>query len=264
MLMLTHTYILQNILAGHSIKTNDLDIYVYNIIPDLLTIHPAISSRQTHIIRRLSEFPPHYSKAAYIMFHLLVDDLAHYGLICPGIPDEFSPDSQGYSYIKGKSLVNQIWNFQKTVQKEVFYNEAVYRSHLIIEMIYDLVIIDYINASQTIELLTDAVCFTVKNKMEELIDTVGWLYGLQEKEIQEVMNRACSYVTKERIQKIMNIEGRIRLYIDKFGLKRDDPLCCTGMRDIFLQAKDLFDDKEIFLKETTAAVKKHGWLPPAT
>ena len=52
------------------------------------------------------------------MFHLLVDDLAHYGFICPGIPAEFDPDSHGYSYIKGKPLINPIMDFQKKAKQE--------------------------------------------------------------------------------------------------------------------------------------------------
>jgi hypothetical protein len=262
MLMLTHTYLLQNILGIAGIKNHDSDVFVYNIVPDLLTIHPDISSRQTHIIKRLWQIPPLYPKAAYIMFHLLVDDLAHYGLISPGIPEEFSPDSQGYSYLKGKPLINPLLDFQKNINKEISYNEAAYRSHLVVEMTYDLVIIDHLHNNQTIELLVEAVFNTAKYKMAEFVATINWLYGLGEEEIREVMKRACSYITKERLQKIMNIEGRIRLYADKFGLQKDDSLCCDGMKNIFLQARELLDDNEIFLRETAEAVKKHGWLPP--
>ena len=262
MLMLTHTYLLQNVLGTAGIKNDELDVFVYNIVPDLLTIHPNISSRQTHIIKRLWKIPPLHPKAAYIMFHLLVDDLAHYGLICPGIPDDFSPDSQGYSYIKGKPLINPLLDFQKKVNKEISYNEAAYRSHLVVEMTYDLVIINHLHNNQTSELLVEAIFTTAEHKMDEFVATINWLYGLGEREICEVMKKACSYITKERIQKIMNIEGRIRLYAEKFGIPKDDPLCCDGMKNIFLQARELLNDNEIFLSETAEAVKKHGWLPP--
>jgi hypothetical protein len=42
--MLTHTYLLQKVLGAADIKSKDLDIYIYNIAPDLLTIHPDINS----------------------------------------------------------------------------------------------------------------------------------------------------------------------------------------------------------------------------
>ena len=264
MLMLTHTYLLQNILGMSGIKNHDLDVFVYNIVPDLLTIHQNINSEQTHSIKRLWQIPPLYPKVAYIMFHLLVDDLTHYGLICSGIPDDFNPNSQGYSYIKGKPLINLILDFQKRFNKEVSYNDAAYRSHVIVEMIYDLVIINHINNNQTIGLLEDAICFTAENKMDEFVATVNWLYGLDKGEACEVLKKACSYITKEKIQKIMNIEGRIRLYTDKFGLPSDDPVCYADIKNIFLQSKKLLDDDELFLRETTEAVRKHGWLPPVT
>jgi hypothetical protein len=265
MLMLTHTYFLQNILSKAGIKNYDSDIFVYNIIPDLLTIHPDINSQQTHKIKRLLQIPPLYPKAAYVMFHLLVDDLAHYGFISPGIPDEFNPDSHGYTYIKGKPLINSILDFQKKINREISYNEAAYRSHLVVEMIYDLVIVDHIKNNQTIELLADAVCTTAEKKMDEFVATINWLYGLDKAAICEVMRKSLSYMTAERIRTTMNIEGRIRFYTYKFGLHGDEKLCLAGIKNIFLQARKLLndnDDNEIFLRETAEAIKKYGWLPP--
>ena len=57
MFMLTHTYFLQKFLGAADVKNIDLDIYVYNIVPDLLTIHPQISSNRTHKIRRFLHIP---------------------------------------------------------------------------------------------------------------------------------------------------------------------------------------------------------------
>jgi hypothetical protein len=262
MLMLTHTYLLQNVLGRAGIKKYDLDIFVYNIIPDLLTIHPDISSQQTHKIKRILDIPRQHPKSAYVMFHLLVDDLAHYGSICPDIPIEFNPDSQGYSYIKGKPIINSILNFHKKINKEISYNDAAYRSHLIVEMIYDLIIIDHINHDQSIKLLAEAVCTTVENNMNEFIATINWLYDLGDEEIRDVMKKASVYLTAERMQNIMTIEGRIKLYADKFGLRSNNQLCLEGIKGLFLQALELLDDDEMFLRETTQAIKKYGWIPP--
>ncbi|MEN6623513.1 MAG: hypothetical protein ABFD50_18450 [Smithella sp.] len=260
MLMLTHTYILQKILNRAGIKEYDSDIFVYNIVPDLLTFHPNINSRQTHKIRRILQVPPLYSKAAYIMFHLLVDDLAHYGFINSGIPDDFKPNPQGYTYIKGKPLIDSILNFQRKVNKEISYDEAVYRSHLIVEMIYDLAIINHILDNKTIELLADAVDFTARERMDEFVSTVNWLYHLDKVEIQEVMKKAQSYMTYERMRKAMNMEGRIRLYAYKFGLHGDENfLYLSGIKNIFLHAKELLDDSEVFIKDAAEAIKKYGW-----
>lgn len=262
MLMLTHTYLLQNILDMAGIRNYNPDIFVYNIVPDLLTIHPDISSRETHKIKRLLQIPPLHPKAAYVMFHLFVDDLAHYGFISPGIPDDFDPDSNGYTYIKGKPLIDSILAFQHKANKAISYNEAVYRSHLIVEMVYDLIIIDYIKNNKTIELLANAVYFTAKEKMDEFVATINWIYGLDELKVRDVMKKSLSYMTEERLKKTMNIEGRIRLYAYKFGLQYDEPLYLAEMKNIFLHASQLLDNDTIFLRETEETVKKYGWLPP--
>ena len=264
MLMLTHTYLLQKVLGSADRENKNLDVYVYNIVPDLLTIHPQINSSQTHSIKRTLQIPADYPRSSYVMFHLLADDLAHYGYICQDYKEEFDPDSQGYSYTKGKPLINSILKLYNTIQKEISYNEAAYRSHLIIEMIYDLVILNQINSLKTIDLLAAAIDFTAKNKIDEFTATVNRLYAIGEDKIKEVMKEASFYITKERMERIMNIEGRVRLYTNKFGLKNSDQLLYEGVRNIFLQARDLIDDDEIFLQETAQTIKKYGWFPLLT
>jgi hypothetical protein len=262
MLMLTHTYILQNLLNEIDDKKYDLDIFVYNIIPDLLTVHPDITSAKTHKIKRTLQYPPQYPKSAYVMLHLLIDDLAHFGTICPDIPDEFNPESQGYSYIKGRPLIDSLLRFQKKIGREISYNEAAYRSHLVVEMIYDLIILDHITHHQSIKLLADAVSATANNYMDEFTATIGWLYGLQEADIRDVIKKASIYLTTDRMQNIMNIDGRIRLYIDKFGLRDNYQEYFNDIKCLFLQAMELLNDNEMFLRESAATINKYGWLPP--
>jgi hypothetical protein len=63
----------------------------------------------------------------------------------------------------------------------------------------------------------------------------------------------------------MNIEGRVRLYTNKFGFKNSDQLLYEGVRNIFLQARALIDDDdELFLQETAQTIKKYGWFPLLT
>jgi hypothetical protein len=108
--------------------------------------------------------------------------------------------------------------------------------------------------------LADAVEFTVNEKMDEFIFTINWLYGLNKVEIREVMQKALSYITCERMKKAMNMEGRIRFYIYKFGLHDDENILNhSGIKNIFLHASELLDDSEIFIRDTTEVVKKYGW-----
>ncbi|MGA2780432.1 MAG: hypothetical protein ABSF13_00775 [Smithella sp.] len=261
MFMLTHTYFLQRFLDAADVNNIDLDVYVYNIVPDLLTIHPRISPNKTHKIQRSLQIPAQYSRSAYVMFHLLVDDLSHYGYICSDYQEEFNSNAKGYSYVKGKHLINSILDLHKIINKEISYKEAAYQSHLIIEMIYDLVILNQINSFKTIDLLVEAINFTVKNKMNEFVATINWLYDVEKDEINEVMKNAAVYITRERMESIMNIESRIHLYKDKFGLKSNNQLFYDGLENLFQHARDLIDDDELFFRETIQTIKNYGWLP---
>jgi hypothetical protein len=195
------------------------------------------------------------------MFHLLVDDLSHYGYICSDYQEEFDSNAKGYSYVKGKHLINSIFDLHKIIDKEISYKEAAYQSHLIIEMIYDLVILNQINSFRTIDILVEAINFTAKNKMDEFVATINWLYDMEKDEINEVMKNAVVYITKERMESIMSMESRIHLYKDKFGLKSNDQLFCDGLVNLFQHARDLIDDDELFFRETIQTIKNYSRLP---
>ena len=260
--MLTHTYLLQQVMGASAVGHGDPDIYIYNIAPDLLTIHPDINSSQTHSINRFIQTQPEHIKTAYIMFHLLVDDLAHYGNISLVCKEGFDADSAGYSYVKGRPLIASILDLHKIIDREISYNEAAYRSHLIIEMIYDLVILSHIREDHSIELLEDAVHFTLDRRVNEFCEDMSWLYGIEKDAAREVLKNAASYITKERMERIMNIEGRIRLFTDKFGLGNTNSMFAEGIQTLFLEALNSIENEE-FLQQTTAAIKESGWNPPA-
>lgn len=262
MLMLTHTYLLQKFMGDMDTKNDDLDIYIYNIAPDLLTIHPNINANTTHKIKRFIQPPPEYSRSAYVMFHLLVDDLAHYGALSLDCKEEFDPDSEGYSYVRGRPLIAPILELHRTIQKDISYNEAVYRSHLIIEMLYDLVILSQINTDKTIELLAKSIHFTSQNKIDEFAGTMNWLYGIGKDDVREVLKNASLYITQERMESIMNIEGRIHLFTKKFGLQNSDQNFEEKIKSLFRQAMSSLRDDETFLQQTAQKIKKYGWLPP--
>jgi len=260
--MLTHTYLLQKIMEVSNIENTGPDIYVYNIAPDLLTIHPDITSQQTHSIQRFISAPQDYARTAYVMFHLLVDDLAHYGKISLEFQEGFDPDSPGYTYVRGRSFVKEIIDLHKMINCEITYNEAVYRSHLIIEMIYDLVILKRIHAKKSIDILAEAIQYTREKKEEEFCGNMSWLYGIDKNAVYDVLSKAESFLTKDRMNNFMNIEGRIRLFIDKFGLKNQSELFQKAITILFSDALNSIENDE-FLLEIFQAVEKSGWQPTA-
>lgn len=260
MLMLTHTFLLQQIMDVSNIKNSDPDIYIYNIAPDLLTLHPDINANQTHFIDRFIQAPPDHKRTAYIMFHLLVDDLAHYGKISLQCREGFDPNSAGYTYVKGRHLIESIVELHKIIGRDISYNEAAYRSHLIIEMIYDLVILSHINADGSIELLEDAIHFTLDHRCDEFCGNISWLYNIEKDHARDVLKNAVTYITKERIERIMNIEGRIRLFTDKFGLRNDSAVFADAIATLFQDALHSIENEE-FLRDTAVTIKNCGWYP---
>jgi len=260
MLMLTHTYLLQQIMSASNIKNSDPDIYIYNIAPDLLTIHPDINSNQTHSIKRFIEAPSDHKRTAYIMFHLLVDDLAHYGNISMQCQEGFDPHSSGYTYLKGSHLIDSIIDLYKIIDRDISYNEAAYRSHLIIEMIYDLVILSHIHKDGSIDLLEDAIHFTFDRREKEFCSDISWLYGIEKSDVQYVLKNAVSYITKERLERIMNIEGRIRLFTDKFGLRNNNSMFAEAIQALFQDALSSIENED-FLQQTAVTIRNCGWLP---
>jgi hypothetical protein len=261
MFMLTHTYFLQRILSPIAREEMEPDVYIYNVAPDLLAIHAGISAAKTHRIRRSLPIPYEYPKTAYVLYHLLVDDLSHHGYICLEYQDDFKIDSCGYAYKKGSPLVKSIRDLYGLAGLEMPLEEAVYQSHLIIEMIYDLVILRRLQFCRTIEILVEALDYTAKNKMNEFVATMRWLYGIDESDIREVMEAALLLITKDSLQRIMTIEGRIHLYQDKFGLKSDRAILYDGLKSLFQSAMDAIDDDEVFFGETTQIIKQTNVLP---
>jgi len=258
--MLTHTYLLQQIMGASSIKNIDPDIYIYNIAPDLLTLHPEINSNLTHSINRYIKAPQDHKRTAYIMFHLLVDDLAHYGNISLQYKEGFDPHSAGYTYLKGRHLIESIMEMHNIIDKCISYDEAAYRSHLIIEMIYDLVILSHIYEEKSIELLENAIHFTLDRRNNEFCEDIAWLYGIEKDYVRDVLKNAAFYITKERMERFMNIEGRIRLFTDKFGLRNDNLMFAEAIQLLFQDALNSIENEE-FLQQTAATIRNCGWFP---
>lgn len=57
----------------------------------------------------------------------------------------------------------------------------------------------------------------------------------------------------------MNIESRIHLYKDKFGLKSNDQLFYNGLENLFQHARDLIADNELFFSRNCPD-DKELWL----
>ena len=259
MLMLTHTWILREFLGFRAMRPECLDLYAYNVSPDLLTFHHAITSEMTHGIDRFRELPDPHRKAAFVHFHLLVDDIAHYGDICEQPVRTFNPDSRGFTYVRGRSLVQPIRAFQKRFGREVSRSEAAYQSHIMIETAFDMVLNRNRENSGLIPLFTESLGGMARNGLEEFGRTIEWLTDIQGETAAEAFAHGVNICTPERMNGLMNVEGRINLFIDKFGLDRNDPAVRAGALELMEQGMELVQDCEAFLEPTMEKIRKSAF-----
>ncbi len=57
----------------------------------------------------------------------------------------------------------------------------------------------------------------------------------------------------------MNIEGRIRLFTDKFGLRNDNVLFAETITGLFQDALTSIEDED-FLQQSAVTIREAGWL----
>ena len=89
---------------------------------------------------------------------------------------------------------------------------------------------------------------------------ISWLYGIEKDHVRYVLKNAVSYITKERLERIMNIEGRIRLFTDKFGLRNDNSMFAEAIQALFQDALSSIENEE-FLQQTAVTIRNCGWFP---
>ncbi|MBN1614058.1 MAG: hypothetical protein JW950_06290 [Deltaproteobacteria bacterium] len=262
MLLITHTWILREFL-GNSVNDDAfLDLYAYNAAPDLLPIHQDITSELTHSIPRFCTLPPTCEKAAFVQFHLLVDDIAHHGRIERNPVCRFNPDSEGYTYVTGRPLMKPLNDLYRIIGEPISYSDLAYRTHMIIEMAFDMALYKGLGKEDLLKLFVEALNYTLDHKLAEFSRILGWLYGLSDRTVRESFDWGKDACTLERMHRFMNEEGRVGLFIDKFGLDRNNPHIWSSLTGVMEQGLYLVRDYEAFLDPTLKAIKEAGFVNP--
>ncbi|MCG6533716.1 MAG: hypothetical protein L7F78_03295 [Syntrophales bacterium LBB04] len=262
MLLITHTWILKEFLGSSAISHPTLGLYAYNASPDLLPIHKEITAELTHGIPRFCSLPVNCEKAAFAQFHLLVDDIAHHGRIERIPVQRFNPYSEGYTYVMGRSLIEPLTDLYRNIGRQINYNELAYQSHMIIEMAFDMALYRRSGNEDLLRLFADALNFTIDHKISEFSQTLGWLYGISDQTIRESIDWGKDACTLERMHRFMSEEGRIGLFMDKFGLDRNNPYVWSTLEELMEQGLYLVKDYEAFLQPTLTAILKAGFVNP--
>lgn len=260
--MLTHTWILKEFIGAERSVSDILDLFTYNVSPDMLCFHKDVTADLTHGIPRFCNLPDEHRKAAFVHFHLLVDDIAHHGKIGQNVVKEFNPHSDGYTYVKGRPLLEPITDFYKGIGKNITFENISYQSHMIIEMMFDLVLHDQHEDNDLSDLLCKSIQYTADKKIDEYSKTVGWLLGIDEKTAASALLGGQQVCTMERMNLFTSMEGRINAFMSRFGLDRNDKRSRMGVEDLMNQGMELVADYEHFLYPTISSIKKAGFADP--
>ena len=256
MLLNTHTWLL-NEYAGSRLHPDNLDILIYNVIPDILPIHRDITPEMTHRMERLNSVPPDHGKARFIQFHLLVDDLSHYGHITRRGHERHENATGGYAYRKGAALASRMIEMNGQHNGVIPLEEALYRSHLIIEMAVDLVV--FRRYPEIVELFSEAVEWTLENRLESLAGTLVWAYSLPERLARDAVMQGMAAYRNEILRRSVSLEGRTDLFIHKFYGGVAGEQVRSGVRDLLLRGIESVADGEEFLSATLTEIAKAGF-----
>ncbi|NPU84566.1 MAG: hypothetical protein HPY65_08745 [Syntrophaceae bacterium] len=261
MLMLTHTWVLRELCRRLGKSPREKDAYIFNVAPDLLTIHPDISSAMTHAVPRLVPMPPEDANGAYVQFHLLVDDMAHYGRIGLVSPGEFDPGADGYSYRQGRFLVTLLEDFHRRIGREVPRSEAIYQSHMMVEMAFDLNLHLRGNGG-LLDLFLDSLEYTAAEGLAGFAGTLSRLMGIGQNVVAEALVRGWNTYDRPRMEAFLSPEGRTAGFMDKFRLDREDRDTCEGVWALMERALEATRDREGFLGSVLEAVGQTGFRLP--
>lgn len=256
MLMLTHTWILKELLALCGQENSTHDIFAYNVCPDLLPIHRSVHASMTHRISRFKQVPREYRKAHYVQIHLLADDIAHHGRICEEVVTEFNPDAAGYTYVKGQPLISPIMDYCANLGCPVDRTEAAYRSHMIIELSMDIYLRKAGEGGALVELFQDALEKTDRLYMHEFIRTLSWLFGIEGPVIQEALDQAMGFYTAERMIRFVEGDERVGRYVRIFGFNDANESACAGMWDLMNQGMLLIGDPMDYLHGVVRTIRE--------
>jgi hypothetical protein len=263
MLMLTHAWLLDSFLGARCFDPENQDLYLYNICPDFLPIHRCFTSDIPHGVSRFRNLPVRHAKAAFIHFHLMVDDISHHGTIDRVPVKDFNPDSQGYTYLKGRPLLGAIKDLYARQNRPIDHATASYRSHMLIEMTFDLALYQGLSAEgkDLLLFMCDAMQSLKGERLREFADTVGWFYDADPAAVGEAMGMCAPFYTPERMNEFMSLDGRIKVFLRKFGLDASNRAAYKTLEGIMDQGMDLVCDYEAFLDPTLDAIQKVGFNP---
>lgn len=213
MLTNVHNWVLRELMRRKGKEDKDLSIYLYNIAPDSLPMHKDIRAELTHKITLSKELLKKHPKLIFVKYHLMVDNLGHYGLLtCPkDINNNF--EKEGYAYIKGRSLLEEVKKFYQEEGEKIDENSALYLAHTVIEIALDLKLSEE-NKSITSLFFAMQGSLTL-NALEEYCQSLAELYNLRPDIIKEAREAPLKFYGEPKSKENFFLDKRVKLILRK-------------------------------------------------
>lgn len=228
------------------------DIFAYNISPDFLSGHPDITAAATHQISRFTHVPGQYRKAHYVQLHLLVDDFAHHGRICEEAVRTFNTDARGYAYVTGRPLVEPIAEYCRMRNIAMEYRDAVYFSHMIIELSVDIYLRRSDEGEELVRLVRRGIGRVGMDYFREFTEILSWLFaGVSADMVRQALGQVTKFYRSDRLLLSADAHDRIQYYARRLGEIKtaDDRRSYEGMRMLVEKGLALMGDPTEYLRE---------------
>ncbi|MDI6777149.1 MAG: hypothetical protein QMD03_07935 [Syntrophales bacterium] len=102
----------------------------------------------------------------------------------------------------------------------------------------------------------------MRYKIDEFSEIHAWLFDISEEIIAEAVRRGRDACSMDRMSRFMDVEGRIALCLDKFGLDRNDDFNRMGMRNLIHYGMALVNDYEDFLYPAIREIRNSNFVEP--
>jgi len=228
------------------------NIFACNVSPDFLPSHPDITAAMTHQIPRFTHVPVHHRKAHYVQFHLLVDDFSHHGRIYEEAVREFNADAQGYAYAAGRSLVEPIMEYCRMRSIAMEYHDAVYFSHMIIELSVDIYLRRSDEGEELVALFRQGIDQASTDCFREFTEILSWLFaGVNADMIRYSLRQVTKFYGSDHLILFADAHDRIQYYTLRLGgiKAADDKRSYEGMRLLVEKGLTLIGDPREYLRE---------------
>jgi hypothetical protein len=234
-----HNWILREILRRKK-KNYSLDIFLYNIAPDALPLHKDISPEFTHNLNLTEELLKKYPKLIYVQYHILVDNIGHYGDIFP------SNCKKGYAYIKGEKIIENVKNFYKEFGENFDKEIISYLAHTVVEIALDFKIS---KDDPTIsELFFKIQTEISQNEFEEYVEAISALYKIDREIVREARKEPFKFYGKIESSEDFFLTKRTKLILRKTK-KEFTEENISSAKNLVEEATKYLNDYKLFLED---------------